>query len=139
MRLPTLIMKLIKENWTSCPKVQAAIMLKKAGFRLSSWQVTGFSTGTGAGPAGVRTKSQHREDCVWQIGQGKCDRGAGEGRESQVPADSAHTRAFPPRKHPPGKERRGASEAMLASQLGVLLFATLTPNSGSSLALNAGA
>lgn len=108
-------MKLIKENWTSCPKVQAAIRLKKAGLRLGSRQVTGFSRGTGAGPAGVGTKSQHREACVRQIGQGKRDRGAGESRESQAPADSAHIRAFPPRKHPPGKERRGASEATLAS------------------------
>ena len=132
-------MKLIKENWTSCPKVQAAIMLKKAGLRLSSRQVTGFSGGTGAGPAGVRTKSQHREDCVWQIGQGKCARGAGESRELQPPADSAHITSEPSL---PANIRRGRSAGGVrgdARQPGVLLFATLTLNSGSSLALNAGA
>lgn len=75
MRLPTLIMKLIKENWTSCPKVQAVITPRKAGLRVSSRQSAGSAKGVR--PAGQGIGSGHRLGRAWLIGQEKWDRGAG--------------------------------------------------------------
>ena len=39
-------MKLIKENWTTCPKVQAVITLQKVGLRTHNRQSPGSAKGT---------------------------------------------------------------------------------------------
>lgn len=56
MRLPTLITKLIKENRTTCPKVQAIVTLERVG-PLERPSVT-WQSGDPGGTTGLWIKSQ---------------------------------------------------------------------------------
>lgn len=95
--------------------------------------VTWLSRGDPAGTARVWIKSQQQQGCVWQIGQDKFDRGAGENHHRPL---MAHTSEPSLRRTSAGKGA-GDRPRRCSRSPARHSIVTLTPDSGSSLDLNA--